>query len=80
MKKDKKQKIVPPYAQIYSLLVFLRHLSVPNLKLFQMLRADSPQNTSADALKKAFEFQATLKALSQKFPIFIQSRFHDLDI
>lgn len=80
MKKDKKQKIAPPYAQLCSLLVFLRHLSVPNLKLFQMLRADSPQNTSADALTKAFEFQATLKDLSQKFLIFIQSRFYDLDI
>ena len=79
-KKEKKQKIAPPYAQLCSLLVFLRYLSVPNLKLFEMPRTNSPQNISADALTKASEFQATLKALSQKFPIFIQSRFHDLDI
>lgn len=51
-----KTKIAPSYPQLSSLLVFLRYLSVPNLKLFQMLRADSPQKISADALTKAFEF------------------------
>ncbi len=80
MKKDKKQKIAPPYAQLCSLLVFLRHPSFPNLKLFEMLRTNSPQKISADPLAKAFEFQATLKALSQKARMFIQSRFHDFDI
>lgn len=51
-----KTKIAPPYDQLCSSLVFLRHPSVPNVKLFQMLRANSPQNISADTLTKAFEF------------------------